>query len=216
MLTDIGELGALDLPDDAVLEDVRITGGEVPEETDGIELIGCHLTRVAFTGATLRRARLTDVVLEDCELSGSVWEGASFRRVRFERCRMSGFTAAELAAAHVAFVDCKLDAAWLRMAALDRCGFESCDLTAADLYGAKVRSSSFLRSTLDRSELSGAVFREVALHGSSLVGLSGATALAGSTIGPDQLTEVALSILPALGITIADGDESGGRGLTPR
>lgn len=67
-LTDIGELGALDLPDEGVLEDVRVTGGEVPEECDGVELIGCHLTGVAFTGATLRSARLTDVVLEDCEL----------------------------------------------------------------------------------------------------------------------------------------------------
>lgn len=135
-----------------------------------------------------------------------MWEAASFRRVRFERCRMSGFTAAELAADHVAFVDCKLDAAWLRMARLERCHVEGCDLTGSDLYEAQLRSSSLRRTTLDGSELSGATFEDVDLHGSTVVGVTGALALRGVTIGPDQLIDVALAVLPALGITIADED----------
>jgi uncharacterized protein YjbI with pentapeptide repeats len=204
VLREIGELGALDLPDDGVLEDARVVGGEVPEASEGVELVGCHLTAVAFTGATLRSPRLTDVVLEDCELSGSVWEAASLRRVRFERCRMSGFTAVELAADHVAFVDCKLDAAWLRMARLDHCLVEGCDLSGSDLYEGQLRASSILRSTLDGSELSGATLDGVALHGSTLQGISGALALRGATVGPAQLVDVALAVLPALGITIAE------------
>jgi hypothetical protein len=207
-LSDLGELGALDLPDGAVLEDVRVTGGSVPDECDGVELLGCHLTDVGFTGAVLRGARLTDVVLEGCELSGCTWEGASFQRVRFVGCRMSGFTAAALVAAHVAFIDCRLDAAWLRMARLDHCTFEGCDLTGSDLYEAQVRSSSVLRTRLDGSELSGATFDDVALHGSTVEGVSGAMALRGVTIGPDQVIGLALPLLGALGITIEDEAEA--------
>ena len=121
----------------------------------------------------LRGVELVDCVLEDCELSGTTWEAATLRRVRLQRCRMAGFTAPELVATHVRFDECALAGAWLRMGRFDHCTFESCDLTESDLYGASFAASAVLRCTLDRAELSGASLREVALHGTTIEGVTG-------------------------------------------
>jgi uncharacterized protein YjbI with pentapeptide repeats len=204
-----GELGALTDPDlrsDTSLVDVHVTGSVTvaDEPTLHLAMSGCRLSNLSLTGCHLHHVRLTDVLFEECELSGTTVDDATFERVRFERCRMSGFVAPQLEGRHVSFVDCRLDDAWFRMAALVQCSFDGCDLSNADFYGADIRSSRIVRSTLDRAEVSSATFEDVALHGSSVDDLSGAASLVGVTIGSSEVVPLALSVFAAIGIVVDD------------
>ena len=62
-------------------------------------------------------------------------------------------------------------------------------------------------------ELSQAKLDDVALHGSSLAGVLGGDGLRNVVVGPEQVLDLALVVLPSLGIRIEDppGRRRGGR-----
>jgi uncharacterized protein YjbI with pentapeptide repeats len=171
-----------------------------------IEIVGSRLSGMSFTGAEHHRVRLLDVVLEDCELSGATLSQASFTRVEFVNCRMSGFVASDLNARDVRWSGCKLDGSNFRNATLDRCAWEDCIMQDADFYGATLEKSGLHRCDLARAEFSKAKCSDVSLHRSTLQDLRGALALRGCTIGSDQVWDVSMSLLAAVGITVNDDD----------
>jgi hypothetical protein len=81
---------------------------------------------------------------------------------------------------------------------------DGCELRDADLYGAKVERSNLLRCNLTGVELSKARFERVVLHGSELLDVRGAGALAGAVISRDQVVALAPSLMSALGIVVDD------------
>lgn len=200
----------LDRAEDPLADDVAWSGVTAGPDASfsgaaaDCEMIGSRLQGVRLTGAVLERLRLIDVELDDCELSGVLFEDASVVRVRFTRCRLSGIVAAGLKAHDVTFVDCKLDGANFRMANWERSEWTSCDLTDADFYAAKLGGCAFLECTLTRLELSKAACRGLALHGSTLEGIRGADALGGCLIGPNQVVPLGIALVGALGIRVQD------------
>jgi hypothetical protein len=217
-----------DLDDDVRLDEVAIGAGvDLGRTVRGLTIVRSTVTGARLTGATLDGVELVDVVFEDCDLSGTTLADAVLRRVAFRRCRLSGVVAADLAATDVRVADCRADEIWLRASRLERCAFVDCDLSGSDWYGARVSHSRITGSRLDGSELSAAVFDDVALHGSSLEGVHGAGALRNVVIGSDQVVDVALPVLAALGIRVDDsaadeldaehdGDEDGSGGRPRR
>lgn len=186
-----------------VIEEVDWDDG-APASVPGVEIARSRLTRLALTGLELAGWRLLDVVLVDCELSGTVLSDARFERVVFRRCRMSGLVAAELRAEDVRFEECRMDQAWLRGAVLDRCELVDCDLRGSDLYAARVTRSAFRRCDLTEADVHGSDFELVSLHGSTVDRLKGADALHDVTIGSEQLVPLALPILAAQRIRVDD------------
>ena len=187
-----------------LLEEVGWEGAAPEIGVPGIEIVRSRLMGVRLTGLELVDWRLLDVVLVDCELSGTVLTGARFERAVFTRCRMSGIVAAELRGEDVCFEDCQMDQAWLRAAVLDRCELVGSNLRGADLYGTRVTRSAFRRCDLTEVDVSASDFEAVSLHGSTVDRLKGAEALHDVTIGSDQLVPLALPILAARRIRVDD------------
>jgi uncharacterized protein YjbI with pentapeptide repeats len=153
---------------------------------------------------------MADVLLEDCDLSGTTFAETALRRVTFRRCRMSGVVAPDLGATELRVIDCKADGIWLRAARLELCELVECDLTGSDWYAARVRDSWIVRCDLSDSELSAVDMDGVALHGSTFAGANGVGSLRNVVIGPDQVLDLALPVLATLGVRveIPDDDEA--------
>jgi uncharacterized protein YjbI with pentapeptide repeats len=133
-----------------------------------------------------------------------VFEDARLTRVEFVDCRLSGSVLATAQLDDVSFVGCRIDSASFRMAKLSRCAFVRSELVRSEFYESGIAGVSFLDCDLTDVDFSKARVDRVRLHGSTLVGLHGATALRGATIGSDQITAMGIVALDALGIVIDD------------
>ncbi len=194
-----------DLDDDAHLDEVAVGPGvDVGRAIHGLTISRSTVTGVRLTAATLHGVELVDVRFEDCDLSGTTLVDAELRRVTFRRCRLSGLVAADMVATDLRIVDSRADEVWLRAARLERCAIVDCDLTGSDWYGARVARSRITGSRLDGSELSGVELDDVALHGSTLADARGMGGLRNVVIGSDQVLDIALPVLAALGIRVDD------------
>jgi uncharacterized protein YjbI with pentapeptide repeats len=198
------------LDDEADWDGVEATAASVVQAgAVDCQITGSHLIGVRFTGAEHHRLRLLDVVLDDCELSGTVLSEATFVRVQFNRCRMSGLVASGLNAHDVTWAECKLDGVNLRAATLERSEWSDSLMNEADFYAARFTTSSFYRCDLTGAEFSKARCDGVNLHGSTLEGIGGADSLSGCCIGSDQVVDLALPLLAAMRIVVSDdADES--------
>jgi uncharacterized protein YjbI with pentapeptide repeats len=192
----------------ALVSDTTLTGvalhGQTVADAEYVELAACRLDHVTFTGATLQRLRLVDVVLGDCELSGTTLDDATLHRVRFLRCRMAGAIAPSLKAVDVEFLECKLDNANLRNASFERVAFIQCLLPDADFYGGMLKGSRFERCDLSRVEFSKAKLDGVDVRTSTIDGIGGGASLKGLIAGSDQVVPLAFSLFAAMGISIDD------------
>jgi hypothetical protein len=196
------------LADPVVEDDVEWSGVEVTGDLGGavgcdVEVDGSRL-RCALTGATLDRLRLTDVVIEDGELSGAMLDEAILTRVEVRGCRMSGLVLSRAKLWDVVFVRCRMDEASFRMVKAERVVFDECDLRRADFYDASLPGAVLRRCDLTEVELSRADLRGARLHGSTLLDLRGAGSLTGAVIDPSQVVPLSASLLAALEITVDD------------
>jgi uncharacterized protein YjbI with pentapeptide repeats len=115
-------------------------------------------------------------------------------------------------ASDLAMVDCKADDAWLRMARIERAEVSRCDLTGSDWYRAEVSHAHLTGCRLEGAQFSQARLDDVTLHGSSLAGVLGGDGLRNVVVGPEQVLDLALVVLPSLGIRIEDPPDDGGDG----
>jgi uncharacterized protein YjbI with pentapeptide repeats len=127
----------------------------------------------------------------------------------FRRCRLSALVAAEVVASDLAMIDCKADEAWLRMARMERAEVTRCDLTGSDWYRAQVKQARITGCRLAGANFSLAKLDDVALHGSSLAGVLGGDGLRNVVVGPEQVLDLALVVLPSLGVRIEDPPDDG-------
>jgi uncharacterized protein YjbI with pentapeptide repeats len=190
-----GDLGG---PDDV---DLHIGGAGV---AGGVELAASRLVGARLTGRRFGRLRLVDVVIEDCELSGVTIAEGHFTRVELRRCRMSGLVASTLTARHVRLTDCRADGAMFRMTRWDHAELRDVDLRGADFYGSDLTGARLLGCDLTAADLSKCTMAGAALHGSTLTDLRGADSLRGAVIAGDQVLQLALPVLVALGIVVDD------------
>jgi len=194
-----------ELDDDTSWRGVQVSGDvAIHGAPDHVEIEESRCRQIRLTGCELSHLRATDVVFEDCELSGVVLSSATFLRVELSRCRLSGLVAPGLKAKDVRFVECKIDEANFRMSSWERCELTDCELPGADFYSAHLTRTRLLRCNLARVEVSKARLDGVALHGSAVDSIRGADALRGVVIGSDQVTALALPVFAALGIVVDD------------
>jgi uncharacterized protein YjbI with pentapeptide repeats len=92
------------------------------------------------------------------------------------------------------------------MAALERVRFEGCDLARIELIDARLESVAFLSCDLTGGDVSRARTHHGRFVRSTIDGLLGAEALAGSTVDAAQVVPLALALCASLGIAIGDPD----------
>jgi uncharacterized protein YjbI with pentapeptide repeats len=172
--------------DDGVdLHDQRFVGAMVAtvEAAQRPEIVNVALERCDIAGFVAEHGRADRVVLAESRLRGVTWANGVIRDVRF-----IGVTAAETSfrfseLRRVVFRDCKLPAIDFTRATFDDVRFESCELVGA---------------IFDHARISG----PVRIEHCDLTHCSGAEALAGASIHPDNLLTFAPSMAQALGFTI--------------
>ncbi|HEV7525419.1 MAG TPA: pentapeptide repeat-containing protein [Acidimicrobiia bacterium] len=175
-------------------------------DDDG-EAIGIRVVDSRHAGVAFARARLVDVELVRCDLSGCDFSESVWDRVHLVDCRASAIELPQANLRHVTFVDCKLDDANLRLGRLQRVRFDACLLGAADFMGTQLDDVVFDRSDLAGADFSSAKTAAVDLRGARLDGLRGIGALAGAKIGFDQLVGLAPALAQALGLQVLADEE---------
>jgi uncharacterized protein YjbI with pentapeptide repeats len=192
------------LSDDRTISHSLIGGDFSAQAAVGVTLEQCRVIDAQFTGASLDRLRLTDVVVESSDLSGADVDQANLLRVEFRDCRMSGalFTRGRLR--EVSITRCRLDGASFRMSETSSVVFDADDLRAGDFYASKLVETRIFDCDLTGAEFSKASAPGLRLHGSTLYDVKGSDALSGAVIESSQVLPVALGVLSALRIEIDD------------
>jgi hypothetical protein len=185
---------------------LRVTGAVDAGVIDELDASECRLVAVVAHGLEIRDLRFADVVIDGCDLSGSLVRGAALRRVLFRDCRLSGIVFDGSTLHDVTFEACKLDTANLRSIDAERLVVTRSMLREADFTSARLRDSR-----LEDDDLMGARFTKVSarglrLCGSDVTGILGADALRGSVIDDAQVGPFALALFDALGVRVHHDD----------
>jgi uncharacterized protein YjbI with pentapeptide repeats len=175
---------------------------------DGGDAIGLRVADARHAGEAFERARLVDVLLVRCDLSGCDFSESTWRRVELVDCRLSAVELPQVRFDDVRFEDCRLDDANLRMAHLHRVELATSVLQGAELIAAQLEEVTFRDCDLSAADFSGARCAQVDLRGARLDGLRGVASLGGATVGFDQLVGLAPDLARALGMTVRPDDET--------
>lgn len=183
-----------------------ITGSFASRGPSSLDISECRLSRVTLAGADVDRCLVTDVVLEDCDLSGASFPQARWSRVELRRCRLTGTSLAGARLDDVRFVDCKLDEAALDGSHGERLWFDGCTMRSTTLTGVTIEHLRITACDLTGADLSGARVAGARLHGSTLDRLAGVGSLRAVVVDPDQVVPLGLQLLAALEIEVQGGD----------
>lgn len=157
-----------------------------------ISLESSLLSKIRAAGIPLRRLRLSEVVLRDCDFANAAWDQARFTAVSLSKCRLTGWIVADSLLRNVEFVGCKIDLAVFHNATLTDCQFHACDLRETDFQAASLKNVTFRRCDLRSVRFAGASLRSVDFRGSHLAGIVlDPHSLAGNVFDPSQLLDVA-------------------------
>jgi uncharacterized protein YjbI with pentapeptide repeats len=196
------------LDDEAAFSDIVLGGDFGGQQYEDVVFERCRIANAAFTGSQLHLLHLTDVVVENADLSGADLDESSFNRVQFRHCRMSAVTLTRCRLVDVSITDCRLDHPNLRMSHAKSVTFEDVDLSNGDFYAAVLENTKFFDCNLTASEFSKAKMEQVRFHGSNLLDLKGGQYLGGSVIETSQVLSVALGVLSALNVLVDDDRET--------
>lgn len=198
-----------ELVDDDVWSMVLATADYVGQRAEGLEMGDAVVRGGRWSGVVLEGLRAFDVTFEDCDLSGfSLLEDSVLQNVTFSRCRLTGATLAGARLRDVRFDGCTLQDANLRMCDAERVAADDGVFVGADLYAAKLADVRLRGCDLRGSDWTKATLNAVDLRGSRLEDIRGADSLRGVTIDSSQVVPLAYSLSVALGLTIADEDET--------
>lgn len=195
------------LSDDRTISHALIRGDFSAQTAAGVALEQCRVADAQFTGASLERLRLTDVVVERSDLSGTDVDQANLLRVEFRDCRMSGALFTRGNFGEVSVTRCRLDGASFRMSEMRSVAFDADDLRSGDFYASKLVDTRIFDCDLTGAEFSKASAPGLRLHGSTLYDVKGSHYLSGAVIESSQVLAVALGVLSALRIEVDDDRE---------
>ncbi len=164
-----------------------------------------------LTGARFESPRLTDVLIEDSDLSNARWHKAVLQRVSITGARLVGFSLpGESLVENVVFAGCNCHLADFRFVVFKGARFENCVLTEADFQGANLSGVKFVSCDLRFARFSQARMIGADLRGSQIEGLvAGAAELRGAIVDPAQT----ISIAEGLGMTVAWQEDDAEPGL---
>ena len=190
------------LEDETAYEAVELTGAG--------ELSVRHLTlEQSRVHGTLAGARLPDLHLRDCGLSGTDLANlrapkAALRRTAIDQARLTGAELTEASLSDVTLSDCRFDLASLAAARLERVVFADCDLRETSLAEAVLRDVRFERCDLGGLELDRVRLQRVELRGCRLDGIRSVENLRGAAMPWEDIVGNAGLFAAAVGIRAAE------------
>jgi uncharacterized protein YjbI with pentapeptide repeats len=173
---------------------------------DDGEALGVRVVGALHAGECFTKARLVDVELERCDLSGCDFSESHWQRVTLVDCRCSAVDLGQSVLRDVTFRGCRMEDANLRLTKLSHVGFYSCSVAGADFAGAQLERIAFPECDLRGVEMRQVRCTDVDLRGARVEGMKGIASLHGATIGVDQLVPMAPALAQALGINVRRDD----------
>lgn len=171
----------------------------------GLILEQVKARKVQLLGSMLPGLRVVDTALETCELSGSQWERAFFRRVTFQGCRLLGTQMLDGIFEDVGFVNCQAEGLLLVSGKFKNCRFSKCVLRKASFDGADASGVVFDNCDLTEVDFHLAKLKATDFRSSQIGGLRvGVEEMQGAIIAPHQ----ALQVIGLLGVKIQDVDQT--------
>ncbi|GAB2476422.1 pentapeptide repeat-containing protein [Xylanimonas ulmi] len=202
-LRDLGPGDAAALVADADLEGLAFDG----VSTDVVDLAHARLYESRLSGlradqVDLGNATLVGCVVERADVPVVRGVRGSWRDVTVRNARLGSAELYESTWRGVDVADCRLGYINLRGATLDDLRFTDCVIDELDLVGATATRVAFHGVRVRRLDVQGSTLRHVDLRGAAIEELSGLGSLAGATISPEQLADLAPALAAHLGITV--------------
>lgn len=203
VLTDLSDAASDDLVPEGRLDAVRVSRDQAAgQDVRGSRFLEVHwdgatLDATDFTGARFIDNRFTDVASAALKASGSTWRnvemiGSRIGAVELDRAELMS----------VRLDRCKLDYVNLRYATVRDLTVADCQIDELDLAFASLEHVGFDRCRIGKLSITSATLAAVDLRGADLDAVSGVQALAGSTISPAQLAQLAPALADHLGIEV--------------
>jgi uncharacterized protein YjbI with pentapeptide repeats len=164
--------------------------------------IECAFTGVTMHGGDLRRARLSDVWVQDSQFVATGLAETSWLDATLAGVQIAGSEAFGAQLRRVTFRGCKLDSVNFRDAELTDVVFEGCLLRSPDFGSARLTRVRFTDSRLDQADLSKVTLDQVDLRGAELGLIITPDSLRGAIITTAQLYALAPVIAETLGISV--------------
>lgn len=165
-----------------------------------------HQQRIVGAGwatpLVMTRPEIVDVVLSGCDVAGLVSRDGRAARVLIEQSRLRGVTWANGMVEDVVVDGITAADLSVRFSTLRRVVFRDCSLPGLDLTETSLDDVRFERCALTRVQWDHARVKQLRIEGCDLTGCTGADALRGASIHPDDLLTLAPSLAVALGITL--------------
>lgn len=159
--------------------------------------------RIVLNQAELTLAQLFDTRFDGCDLAGSTWDKAHWRRMEMLGCRMIGMKMMDASLEDVLFQKCNGELARFWSTSFKRARFEQCVLREASFVDSNLSGVAFRDCDLSNADLRGAKLNGADFRGSNISGVQvGITELRGTIMDPTQVAQLA----SLLGITVKDID----------
>jgi uncharacterized protein YjbI with pentapeptide repeats len=205
--TSLQEFGAMRIEPDGSYDTLRIAtdvDSRAPMDADWrlTVFLDCVFDGCRFDMAEARDVRMTTVDLCSSSFTKLSALGASMFEVGYEDCRIGAFDAMEAVFHSVEFVRCKIGYMNLRGAKLRDVVFRDCEIEDFDAADATLTRVSFNETVIGSIAAHGASLSDVDLRQAHLREIRGIADLAGVTMSPDQVTDLAVPIAKSLGILL--------------
>lgn len=178
--------------------DLDFAGNDAPD----VRFLECRLQRCGLDGASLRRARIAESVLNDVhgatvDFADSIWRETLIRGGRLGAATLVGatWTGIRIRGSHLGFVN-------LAGAHLQDVLFERCEVGSLDVRGAELQSVAFVDCRVDELNVAGATLSKVDLSGARLRTLLGVESLRGAIISHQQLVDLAPLLAAQSGLEV--------------
>jgi uncharacterized protein YjbI with pentapeptide repeats len=152
----------------------------------------------------LDRPEITDVRLEDCDVSGIVASGAMIRRMTLTRTRLRGVTFAKGQFDDGVVRDCVTSELSFRFSKLRQVVFRACDLSGVDFYNTTFEHVTIDNCDLQRAGFDAAIVKCLAITNCNLAGVRGVSGLKGAQVDASDLPGLAQTLATEAGILIRD------------
>ncbi|MBO8195855.1 pentapeptide repeat-containing protein [Streptomyces oryzae] len=192
------------LEPDGDYDGVRFEGIDLSgTDGSGATFLDVGMYRCALDEARLGRLRVLDSVLEGVWGVGTQLAGAELRDVELRDARLGGIQLHGARLNRVLVRGGKIDFLNLRQARLTDVTFEGCVLNEPDFGGASLERVAFRDCVLRRAEFNQVRLTDVDLRGATELDLvTGVDRLAGATISPGQLLELAPAFAAQIGVRV--------------
>ena len=148
---------------------------------------GCVLKHLDFSRSSLRRLRLKDVRLVECDFANA--EAISLKAVRAEfiNCRLTGLRAIESEWQDVLISEGDASFSQFRLGSFKRCEFNGCNFAEADFHGCDLRGALLKSCEFKNADMTGAKLEGADFRGSRVEGLMALAAdVKGAIVDPTQ------------------------------